>query len=731
MRLLNPRIYTYLVAVWIVLSLGGIILGVLVWTNLSDTFEASVESAQFRRSLRQVYSALQDAETGERGFLLSGDEGFLEPFERAERELPERFDALAAAAMPQPELRDDVLALRGLTSLKLASLRQAIADRRKATWSTAFNRDREEEGRATMEQIRSTIERLDREPAELDAASGQATRHQLRRTLLATLLAGGLGLGAGGIALFLSRLTLKKDANERMLAEQAIRAESAAREKNAFLANMSHEIRTPMNAILGFSDLLAAELPATSRARQRVHAIRDSATSLLQLINDILDLAKIDAGVIELHPEPTDLREVCDFMHTVFAQQAARKSLQLEREVDPSLPHALMMDRSRLRQVMVNLLSNAIKFTDHGQVKLQLRWAAHPTQRSSGTLEIEVVDTGVGIPRERIDDIFRPFVQVNPQRAGERQGSGLGLSIVDRITRRMGGTVAVDSEVGRGTRFQLTFPDVPLSVRLPEHARADVAEQVDFNEFEPADVLVVDDNAPNRELVAGYFENTDHQLRFAVNGRVAIEMVREKMPDVVLMDIRMPEMDGHTALAELRKLPGTELLPVIAVTASSMVNDEQVLRGYFAGYVRKPFTRQALFHELAAFLRRRAVPVPMSSAPALASPASDHPASAPRPSGLNLVAALRELEAGTWREVSESGAINAVQEFAHRVHELGRGLECRVLQEYGAALQADADEYAILRMENRLKQFPELVRSIDATASTATTPPPSPASRQP
>jgi signal transduction histidine kinase/DNA-binding NarL/FixJ family response regulator len=720
MRLFNPRIYTYLVAIWIGLSLGSIALGVLVWSNLSRSFEASVESAQFRRSLREVFSALQDAETGERGFLLSGDESFLEPFDRAEKEFPSRFEKLAGDAMDQPDLRDDVLALKGLAELKLASLRRAITARRASNWSNGFDRTREEEGRQLMERIRTTIERMDRRPQDLVTATGEKTRYQIKRALLATLLAGGLGLGTGAFALYLSRIALSKEKNERLLAEQAIRAESAAREKSAFLANMSHEIRTPMNAILGFSDLLISDLPSTGKARQRVQAIRESASSLLQLINDILDLSKIDAGVIELHLEPTDLYEVSEFMRTVFAEQAARKGLQFVHQLEPTLPHALMLDRSRLRQVLVNLIGNAIKFTDRGHVKLSVRWESHPTRRGAGVLEIEIADTGVGIPEDKQAEIFRPFVQVNPQRAGEKQGSGLGLSIVHRLTERMGGKVSLESQEGKGTRFRLRFPDVAISVRLPNHARADLIEEVDFDDLKPSDILVVDDNASNRELVAGYLEQSDHRLRFAVNGREALERVREKLPDVVLMDIRMPEMDGHTALAELRKIPGTELLPVIAVTASSMIDDEQVLRGYFAGYIRKPFSRQLLFHELAAFLPRRArisvttpsEPVSTSTAPIVVTRQSPE-----------FIQALRRIETGRWREVSDSGAISEVKDFAQRLITLSGTSACLPLRDYSTALLQDAEEYAILRMEQRLKDFPALVRSLetaDAQASSTT-----------
>ncbi len=719
MRLLNPRIFSYLVTVWIALSLGSIALGILVWSNLSRSFEASIDSAQFRHALREVYSALQDAETGERGFLLSGDAVYLEPFERAQAEFPQRFEKLARDVRNEPDQRKDVFALKEMSDRKLTLLREAIAARRESGASTAFDRRREQEGKAVMDRIRAVIDRMDERPQDLAAATGEATRRQIKRAMLATLLAGAVGLGAGLIALQLSRVAWKKEQNERLLAEQAIRAERSSRQKNAFLANMSHEIRTPMNAILGFSDLLASELPAGERSRQRVQAIRESASSLLQLINDILDLSKIDAGVIELRPEPADLRELCDFMRAVFAQQAARKSLALEFDIDPTLPAALMLDRSRTRQVLVNLIGNAIKFTERGSVRVGLRWEPRTGERAAGTLAIEVADTGVGIPPEKQQEIFLPFVQVNPARSGERQGSGLGLSIVHRIAERMGGGITVESEEGRGTCFRVVLPDVAVSSRpANDDGRPD---ETDFNALVPAELLVVDDNGPNRELIAGYFEKSHHRLRFAENGRRAIALVREKRPDLILMDIWMPEMDGHATLNELRKLPGSELLPVIAVTASSMMDDEQVLRGYFAGYVRKPFTKQVLFDELAVFLPRTMRPAvaareepPGRTASGAAGAASVAP---------SLLVALQQLERGLWREVSESGAIGEVKEFAHRVHELGRAGSCPPLQEYGAALQREAEEFAVLRVENRLKEFPKLVQSLASAPEPRPMPP--------
>ena len=218
---------------------------------------------------------------------------------------------------------------------------------------------------------------------------------------------------------------------------------------------MSHEIRTPMNAIVGFSELLQNELPEF-RHRQYLQSIRASAGSLLLLINDILDMSKIEAGVMELRPEPTDLREICDFIHTLFSEPATKKNLVLKCHVVENLPHALLLDRIRLRQILVNLVGNAVKFTDKGSIDVQVAWEKEDNS-SHVTLVIDVQDTGVGIPQDKLDSIFKPFVQSGAHREKEQQGSGLGLSIVKRLTEIMGGTVTVASVLGQGSAFHLRF----------------------------------------------------------------------------------------------------------------------------------------------------------------------------------------------------------------------------------------------------------------------------------
>jgi len=707
MRPLSPRFFSRLITIWIALSAGGIVLGVVLWGRLNASLEATIAHARFRQQVDTVYSTLQDAETGQRGFLLTGNEAYLAPFNKSEADYPAQLDALATMSFGDEALRRSVLDLRGLADTKMAEMRRTIAARRHNDLQAAVKIVQTNEGKNEMDRVRALVADMTLQAGGPFFDEEDATRRAIRRTLFTTIGSSLLGLGAGILAFYLARITLKQEKDARTLAEQALRSARAVREKSAFLANMSHEIRTPMNAILGFSDLLSAELPANAKTRNHARAIRESALSLLQLINDILDLSKIEAGMIELHPEPTAMREVADFLRTIFAQQAARKGLRLDFTLEAGLPHALMLDRSRLRQVLVNLVGNAIKYTEHGGVGIRLSWVLDPGNRARGTLVADVSDTGIGIPPGRQQEIFEPFVQVDPTRASEMQGTGLGLSIVRRLVQRMGGTIGLKSEPGSGTVFHLRFPEVAISARLPASARNWDDDAVDFDELMPANLLVVDDNSVNRELLAGYFEATHHVVRFAADGVEAVECVREKLPDLVLMDIRMPRMDGRTALGEIRKLPGAEILPVIAVTASSMSDDEGSLRGAFAGFVRKPFTRRSLFDELAAFLPAK--PGPDEPDDARETP-REAEGGAPRWS--DLAKALRKLEAGRWAEVKDSGAINETVSFARELVDLGRAEGCRPLVHYGETLEHDAEAYAVARIEARIKDFPALVRSI-------------------
>ena len=273
---------------------------------------------------------------------------------------------------------------------------------------------------------------------------------------LMTWATGFLGVGAGVFGLYFYRLDYKHERNARAALEERFQAEEVMKSKSAFLANMSHEIRSPMNAILGFSELLEPE-GLTPKQSQYVRAIRDSGAALLKLINDILDLSKIEAGKLDLHPTPTDMRDSCEFLRTLFAEQAIKKSIQLKFEVDPGLPRALILDRLRLRQILVNLLANAIKFTDEGYVNTRIGWESQ-NNGSTGTLLVHVEDTGIGIPADKLESVFQMFFQAHNRRDAESQGTGIGLAIVKRLTATLKGTLVVESKVGSGSTFLINFP---------------------------------------------------------------------------------------------------------------------------------------------------------------------------------------------------------------------------------------------------------------------------------
>jgi len=502
----------------------------------------------------------------------------------------------------------------------------------------------------------------------------------------------------------------------RELVEGKLQAEQAVREKSAFLANMSHEIRSPMNAILGFSELLEPE-GLTPKQSQYVRAIRDSGASLLQLINDILDLSKLEAGKLELHPDPTDMRDSCEFLRTVFGQQVLTKSLQLQFEISPDLPRALLLDRLRLRQVLVNLLGNAIKFTERGGVTLRVSWKS-PANSSRGTLRIDVEDTGIGIPADKLEEVFKPFVQADSRQTAEREGTGIGLTIVKRITDLMGGVLTVESVVDQGTVFHLQLPDVPVSQRLAVGDHAEPGRAVDFNEFAPATLLVADDHQANRELMAGIFEKTHHRVLFASNGREALDSLEQTKPDAILLDLRMPVMDGRTALAEIRQRPGLASLPVIAITASGEAGAETGGQARFSGFIRKPFSRHTLFLALAQFLPRApkdAALEPGSSAGLVEIASRPSPEEAAQ--WRKLAVELRRLEADAWPALRDSLAVNGTRAFAAKLRDAAQAAQCGALADYAATLSVFAEGYAISQMESQLAAFPSVIEAIEKAST--------------
>ncbi|HSY16720.1 MAG TPA: ATP-binding protein [Candidatus Acidoferrales bacterium] len=707
-RQAGKQFYKLVVVAWLTFSFGSVVLALISWHQLSARMNYGKDLASTRAELHQVYRSLLELESGERGYVITGDKKYLDSFYEAETNLPAYFDNLVRLVHDDAPLLENVTKVRANAQASISwqheviSVREKSSDKAMAMVATGRLQN-------MMDALHLQFEQLDQICRKRQAFIQEEIFNRVYHANLATLVAGAFGIGAGMLALWLSYVAVKHHERERELTEARLQAEHSNQEKTVFLANMSHEIRTPMNAILGFSELLQGEL-REPKHRQYLQSIRSSADSLLLLINDILDMSKIEAGVMSLQPEPTDLREICDFVHTLFSEPAAKKQLRLECHVTDNFPHAVLIDRIRVRQILINLVGNAVKFTDNGSVEVRVAWEKQQTS-SHITLVIEVQDTGVGIPQDRLDAIFKPFVQAGAHREKEKQGTGLGLSIVKRLAEIMGGTVTVASVMGQGSAFHLRFPNVPISARLPASETSPLGGEVDFNELRPATMLVVDDNETNCQLIAGMLAGSHHQLSFGYSGEEAVAKARELKPDILLLDVRMPGMDGDEALAEIRKTPGLEFMPVIAVTASSLSNQENSLKEQFSGFIRKPFSKRELFNELADFLPRHPKTGPQNGG--TGSAPTENASATVAPVSKDLVSQLRRLIIEPWPSIRDSVAINESKVFAQGLEGLGQRWHCEPLVCYAQKLIRDAENYAVTDLEKHLGEFAALVEQLD------------------
>jgi signal transduction histidine kinase/ActR/RegA family two-component response regulator len=388
------------------------------------------------------------------------------------------------------------------------------------------------------------------------------------------------------------------------LAQAKQAAEQATRAKSAFLANMSHEIRTPMNGVLGMAELLE-HTRLDAQQRKFASTIRGSARALMGLLNDILDLSKIEAGRLQLDPQPFDLREVLQECVDLMAPRASQKGVSLVADLAAELGTSctyVLGDPMRLQQVVNNLLGNAVKFTAQGEVRLGI--AREPTLGQAGW-KLCISDSGVGIDGEALPRLFEPFAQGDTGTARRHGGSGLGLAISRELVQAMGGRITVDSEPGRGARFCFTVvlpaaPSAPAPRGESPPAAAGAVEP-----HAALDVLVVEDNPVNQLYVEAQLRALGHRVHLADRGEHALGLIDREPIDLVLMDCHMPGMDGYAATRALRELeradPDRPRLRVIALTASAMAEDRR--RCADAGmdsFLSKPFTRVDLARALAA-----------------------------------------------------------------------------------------------------------------------------------
>ena len=396
--------------------------------------------------------------------------------------------------------------------------------------------------------------------------------------------------------------------------------DQASRAKSEFLANMSHEIRTPMNAVLGFAQVLARDPNLTSDQTEHVRAITRSGAQLLKLINDVLDMSKIEAGRTTVNSSVFCLGDFLEDLETMFHSRAAAKGVRLVMEREAALPEHVLGDEGKLRQVLVNLLGNAVKFTEVGGVAVRLKAAptADGAEPTDGALRliVEVEDSGSGISEKEASRLFVPFQQADAgMRAG---GTGLGLAISRKFVEMMGGTISVTSRLGRGSCFRF---DVLLkradTIAVPDKATQRKIAGLDPTAG-PVRVLVVDDVADNRAVICELLRPAGFDVCEARNGLEAVEVFERWAPHAVLMDMRMPVMDGYEATRQIMSTEAGRVTPIIAVTASAFEEDEdRVMTSGVVAFIRKPFRPEELFEALGTSLALSYVFVDESDRPTI------------------------------------------------------------------------------------------------------------------
>ena len=692
--------------IWLA-PLAALLLGAVVFYGYQLTQTLQRVSAQREQRvtsidlLAAIKSNAIDMEVGQRGFLLSGDPRFLLPYRHAIEQLPAQFHALDMRLAS--DLRMNLLmaetgrSIEQQHALLLDPLQKLSENAPIPHAASNFDLHGAENN---MDRLRSELAALELQLSrEREGLRFEMDRINERRTQLLAI-AFGLAMLTTAFSLWLLRRNIlgrREEARLRLIAERSLRA---SREKTMFLANMSHEIRTPMNAIFGFTQLLA-ETVHGAREQRYLKAILTSGHSLLGLINDILDLSKIEAGKLSVEPMPTDVREVVQSTVLILSQMAVTKRLKLRSSVAEDVPDSLMLNPLRLRQILFNLVGNAIKYTDHGEVSIEV---SCPPAATHGYVDCRfaVRDSGIGIAPADHARIFEPFSLASGI-AEPGSGAGLGLTISRRLAQMMGGRIDMTSAPGEGSTFSLLLPDVSISdIELPaieEDAR-------DADELSALTILVVDDVVLNRELLFSMLGRTGHRVLLASAGEQGLELARAQHPDLVLMDIRMPEMDGNQALQALRTDPATAAIPVIAVTASSFREEEQALRGRFDGYVRKPLTQSGLKAEI----KRVMEPIIRAGrgADAGASTAVEYPALAAedQAQAAKVLPELDSLLRGSWQRLVLAPSTHRVQDFANELAALADRSGVLSLRRYADELSGLARRFDVGALETALQRYP-------------------------
>lgn len=476
-------------------------------------------------------------------------------------------------------------------------------------------------------------------------------------------------------------------------------AQSATNAKSHFLSNMSHEIRTPMNSILGFAELLDEKIE-DKKLKSFIKTIRSSGESLLMLINDILDLSKIESGKFEIINKATPIKKLLEETIATFSLQAEQKDLSLELQIDKEIPEVIFVDAFRLKEIITNLIGNALKFTDVGFIKVVVEVHRVHKHLSKIDIVISVQDSGIGIPKDAQSKIFNIFEQQENQDARKYGGTGLGLAISKKLATLMGGSLEVQSDVGKGSVFMLKLNNLDIASVQNDIVESDLALKYTAIDFQKAIILVADDVEQNRKLIKESFDGTLIEVIEAVNGQEAIDKVKIYPIDLILMDIRMPVLDGYSATRIIKE---SFDIPIIALTASIMLEElTKIKEQRFDGYLRKPVSKNELFNELAKFLKYTAK-----------SSEAHHEKVIEIENIEDLKNFLGELDIEPLYQASiAQNDLKIITQFASALLEVSTRHNITYLRQYSQTLLDKIDTFDIAQIETMLHDYPKIMKML-------------------